>query len=197
MPYMPTNHQVRKSIRQIAKVTKDARPEADQKADEKTGLQEAFLKKIDLKNLNENGWQIEYTIGGTEWVGMSTPDGIDSLPEGEVINGILYPKEDIIVDVVQDSSLRESRIISTRETNLNSDVTPGTTQIVRGQSQFIVENNQITFITPKFKVDTDMLEGVSNQEDVDTRINLLCPGIANNQINFLVPDMIDNKYQLL
>jgi len=46
MPYMPTNHQVRKSIRQIAKVTKDARPEADQKADEKPDYKRRSLKRL-------------------------------------------------------------------------------------------------------------------------------------------------------
>lgn len=169
MVFKSTDHQVRKSIRKISKVSNDATPKDENRIDEKAGLQRAIVKKIDTTNLSGNGWYVEYVTGGSAWVSVST-QGIDSLPEGDIENGILYPNDSITVDVVQDSSLRGSRIIATRNTTLDSNTEPGTTQIVQGDSQVKLTNDNLSLEAETITFKDVDLDDIINKDNLEENV---------------------------
>lgn len=149
MASKPTDHQVRKGIQRMAGLSDLFGYEQKGINQLSPGVRKAKLEKIDLTKLKENGWYVTLDNGKTVQTSVSSDYGVEYLPAGKIQGNFLYLTSEVSVNLQQNDDLKTSKIISTEQKVREDDPLPGSTRIVRGDSQIIIHEDYIEIKTPK------------------------------------------------
>lgn len=167
--FKPTDHRVRKSIKRMSGTDLNESSGYEQPSDTESGVREAKLEKIKLKDIAKNGWHVKLKNGVVAKVKSTNELGVESLPDGEVKNGYLYPSEDTFYKVVVDSSGKVSHIVGTQIKDLDTSTPVGATRIVRGDGEVIIGQNQLKLSTKDSTI--EIIDGVIRINAQEVYIN--------------------------
>lgn len=174
--FTPTEARVKRSMRDIVSGNTGNQGSEQEAPDSKTlkGIREAKLKKIDLNKVATNGWHVILPDGTQAKVKSSSDLGLEYLPDGDVKEGFLYPKEDTFVKVEIDANGKINHIVATSMTDLSTSTPVGATRIVRGDSEVIVGQSETkintknaTFIIGEDKVEINAKEVYINGKKIE------------------------------
>ena len=159
-PFIPTQHKLRESVRRIAgtdlhRLSGHERP-SDK--DLEKGTEKALVEKIFLKEYSEDGWEVTTISGRRERVEISSDLGVEWLPDGKIVNNILYPEEEVWVEIIPDAFGEGYRILSSN-IKKRKVPEPGSTTIIRGNSMIKIHKDRIEINTPKLILNGDEYNG--------------------------------------
>ena len=156
--HRPTRYKIKKSLLELSGTEKAPLAQANTKKDLAKGVMNAKVVKIDLSKINKDGWYVRYDVDGVTSEPLQISAPIQSIPQGRVVNGFLYPDEPLDVLVTKDIS--NNGIIISTPSNINKDeIEVGTKILTQGNSKIILHDDYIEIITPTLKINGSVYNG--------------------------------------